>query len=69
MKKETQQDNILAMHEDGFTPREMFHELKQLNKMVSIGSVYATLAKFGLKPNQKRCPSCGTHLSPTRATP
>lgn len=57
MKKESQQDTILAMHEDGFTPREMEQELG-----CSIGSIYATLAKFKLTPNQKRCPQCGARL-------
>lgn len=61
MKKETQQDKILAMHEDGFTPREIYNEIDG-----TISSVYATLSKFRLKPNQKRCPHCGAHYSPSK---
>lgn len=59
MRKETQQDKILAMHEDGFTPREMFNSLDTR----SLGSIYSTLAKFKLKPNTRRCPHCGKNYS------
>lgn len=55
--KENQQNKILSMHEDGMTPREMQDELE-----CSIGSIYSTLAKFKLTPNQKRCPICGGQL-------
>lgn len=55
--KEFQQDKILSMHEDGLTPREIQDELG-----CSIGSIYSTLAKFSLVPNQKRCPHCGGRL-------
>jgi len=48
MAKETQQEKIFAMQEDGFTPREMQETLG-----CSIGSIYSTLSKFSLKPNQK----------------
>lgn len=57
-RHETQQDKILAMHEDGFTPREMTNDLGCSN-----GSVYSTLYKFGLKPNTRRCPHCGQYYS------
>jgi len=59
MSLETQQDRVLALHEDGFTPREIFNELVADNPMCSIGSVYAVLSKFRLKANQRRCPHCG----------
>lgn len=52
--KEFQQDKILAMHEEGMTPREIYVELG-----CSIGSIYSTLGKFKLKPNTKTCPHCG----------
>lgn len=55
--KETQQDKILAMHDDGMTPREMYEVLG-----CSIGSIYSTLAKFKLKPNVKICPTCGNRI-------
>lgn len=58
MARETQQDKILAMHEEGFTPREIYNEIEG-----SYGSVYSILSKFKLKPNQRRCPNCGQHYS------
>lgn len=51
---ESQQDRILAMHEDGLTARQIFEELSKDSGTVSIGSVYATLNKFKLKPNKIR---------------
>lgn len=59
MKKETQQQKILAMHEDGFTPREMYETLG-----CSIGSIYGTLSKFKLKPNTHICPTCLGRYNP-----
>lgn len=61
--RESQQDKILAMHEDGFTPREMTQELGCSN-----GSVYATLHKFGLRPNRYKCPSCGQFFNTKEIT-
>lgn len=51
MKGETQQDRILAMWEDGFSPREMQEELG-----ASIGSIYSTHAKFRLTPHKRKTP-------------
>ena len=62
--RESQQDKILAMHEDGLTPREIQNALEdEKGSWVSNGSIYSTLNKFGLKPNQRKCPHCGQHYS------
>lgn len=68
MKKETQQDKILAMHEDGFTPREMYESLGGRDEWISIGSIYSVLSKFRLKANTRRCPHCGQHYSIIKIT-
>lgn len=56
--KESQQDKILAMWEDGMTCREMEEELGCSN-----GSIYSTLSKFHLKPHARVCPNCGSRLN------
>lgn len=54
MVKETKQDKILAMHEDGATPREIVEAVGS-----SINSVYAVLYKHGLRANRKEyCSNC-----------
>jgi hypothetical protein len=55
MRKETLQDQILAMYQDGFTPKEMSESLGN-----SIGSIYATHAKFRIKPHKRKCEGCIT---------
>jgi len=57
--KETYQNRILAMHEEGFTAREIYEEVG-----CAYGTVYSILSKYRLKANERHCPHCGQKYNP-----
>lgn len=60
MKKETIQERVLAMYEEGFSPREMYEELD-----TTISTIYAYHSKFKLTPHKRPiiCPHCGKNTN------
>jgi len=61
-KEESVKDMVIAMHEDGFSPSEMYEAIDNCH---GIGTIYSYHAQLKLKPHKRPriCPHCGKDVN------